>query len=188
MSLHTLRSPFRLSSRSAVLRTLPLVVAAACVASSPLLVGCAGSDSPKVANVKAGPMPEGETWTGVYFHPVFGYLHLQEEGSNVIGRWKRTDQSHWGELSGTVTGNVLHYTWKEHKIGMVGAAATTKGKGYFVYKLNKENIGELDGEFGLNDSEVGSSWKNIKQVRMQPDLKSIGGDAEGVAPGQLAND
>ncbi|HVJ91865.1 MAG TPA: hypothetical protein VM580_18825 [Labilithrix sp.] len=151
------------------------------------IVGCSGGNEPKTANVASSPMPEGETWTGVYFHPVFGYLHMQEEGVNVVGRWKRTDHSHWGELSGTARGNVLHYTWREHKIGMVGASATTKGKGYFVYKLNKDNIGELDGQFGLNDSELGSNWKNVKQVRMPPDLKSIGGDAEGVAPGQLSN-
>jgi len=158
------------------------------LASSSLgLAGCADAQEPKSASVKAGAMPEGESWTGVYFHPVFGYLHLQEEGSNVVGRWKRTDHSHWGEMSGTSNGNVLHYTWKEHKVGMVGASATTHGKGYFVYKVNKENIGELDGEFGLNDSEVGSSWKNVKQVRMPPDLKSIGGDSEGVSPGQLGN-
>jgi hypothetical protein len=163
------------------------LVAAALVSSSLLVVGCGDGNEPKTAKVASGPMPEGETWTGVYFHPVFGYLHMQEEGSNVVGRWKRTDHSHWGELSGTTTGNVLHYTWKEHKIGMVGASATTKGKGYFVYKVNKESIGELDGEFGLNDAEVGSTWKNVKQLRMPPDLKSIGGDGEGVAPGQLSN-
>jgi len=151
------------------------------------ITGCGDGNEPKTAKVASGPMPEGETWTGVYFHPVFGYLHMQEEGANVVGRWKRTDQSHWGELSGTHSGNVLHYTWKEHKIGMVGASATTKGKGYFVYKVNKENIGELKGEFGLNDSEVGSSWNNVKQVRSAVDLKSIGGDAEGVTPGQLSN-
>jgi hypothetical protein len=151
------------------------------------LAGCGEGSEPKTAKVASGPMPEGETWTGVYFHPVFGYLHIQEEGANIVGRWKRTDQSHWGELSGTHGGNVVHYTWKEHKIGMVGASATTKGKGYFVYKVNKENIGELDGEFGLNDTEVGTSWKNVKQIRMPPDLKSIGGDSEGVTPGQLGN-
>lgn len=162
-----------------------IVLATALTASAIAIAGCGDGNEPKTAKVASGPMPEGETWTGVYFHPVFGYLHMQEEGSNVVARWKRTDHSHWGELSGTLTGNVLHYTWKEHKIGMVGASATTKGKGYFVYKVNKENIGELDGEFGLNDSEVGSSWKNVKQLRMPPDMKSIGGDSEGVTPGQL---
>jgi hypothetical protein len=158
------------------------IALATVTALSALSVAGCESKEPSVANVKSGPMPEGEQWTGVYFHPVFGYLHLQEEGSNLVGRWKRTDHTYWGELSGTFSGNVFHYTWKEHKIGMVGAAATTKGKGYFVYKVNKENIGELDGEYGLNDAEVGSSWKGIKQVRMPPDLKSIGGGEEGVAP------
>lgn len=164
-----------------------LFVATVTASAAICIVGCGSSSDPKTAKVASGPMPEGETWTGVYFHSVFGYLHLEEEGANVVGRWKRTDQSHWGELSGTTTGNVLHYTWKEHKVGMVGPSATTHGKGYFVYKVNKENIGEIDGEFGLNDSEVGSNWKNIKQVRMTPDLKSIGGDAEGVTPGQLSD-
>lgn len=167
-------------------RSIRAVVASAFVVSAVLpLAACGGSDAPKRAKVAPGPMPEDEQWTGVYFHPVYGYLHLQEEGNNVVGRWKRTDHSHWGEMSGVTKGNVLHYTWKEHKIGMVGASATTHGKGYFVYTKNKEGIGELKGEFGLNDSEVGSSWNNVKQARMEPDLKSIGGDAEGVTPGQL---
>ncbi len=152
------------------------------------LAACGDTERAKTANVASSPMPEGETWTGVYFHPVFGFLHLQEDGTNVVGRWKRTDQSHWGELSGTRRGNVFHYTWKEHKIGMVGAAATTRGRGYFVYTINPDNnIPELDGEFGMNDSELGSRWKNVKQMRMPVDLKSIGGDAEGVTPGQLSN-
>jgi hypothetical protein len=167
-------------------RTFRRVVAVSAVSVCALaFAGCGGTPEAKTANVPAGPMPDGEQWTGVYFHPVFGYLHMQESGSTIVGRWKRTDHSYWGELSGTTSGNVLHYAWKEHKIGMVGAAATTHGKGYFVYKVNKESIGELDGEFGLNESEVGSSWKNVKQLRMPPDLKSIGGDAEGVTPGQL---
>lgn len=175
MSLRSIRS-LRGICAAVVLSTCALGIAA-----------CGDGGGAKSAKVASGPMPEGETWTGVYYHPVFGYLHMQEEGSNVVARWKRTDHSYWGELSGTTTGNVLHFTWKEHKIGMVGASATTKGKGYFVYGVNKENIGELKGEYGLNDDETGSTWNNVKQVRMPPDLKSIGGDAEGVTPGQLSN-
>jgi hypothetical protein len=144
--------------------------------------GCGGGEGPKTAKVVPGPMPENETWTGVYFHPVYGHLHLMEEGSNVVGRWKRTDHSRWGEMSGTKQGNVFHYTWKEHTVGMIGPSATVHGKGYFVYTMNKEGIGELHGEFGLKESEVGSDWKNVKQQRMQPDLKSIGGESEGVPP------
>jgi hypothetical protein len=145
------------------------------------LAGC-GEPPPKTAQITSGAMPEGENWTGVYYHPVFGHLHMMEEGSNIVAKWKRTDQSHWGELSGTVTGNVLRFQWKEHKVGMVGASMTTTGKGYFVYKMNAENIGELHGQFGMGQDETGSDWKCVKQQRMQPDLKSISGDTGGIAP------
>lgn len=144
--------------------------------------GCGDGNQAKTAKVASGPMPEGESWQGVYFHPVYGYLHLIEEGSNVVGRWKRADQSKWGELSGTKGGNVVHYTWKEHTIGMVGASATTRGKGYFHYQMDQEGRPILEGQFGLNDDETGSDWHNVKQARMQPDLKSIGGDSEGIKP------
>src|SRR5450432_2351481 len=89
------------------------------------VAACGSEGGVKTANIPAGEMPTGETWAGVYYHPVFGYLHMMEEGSNVIARWKRTDQSAWGEMSGTKSGNVLHYAWKEHKIGLVGPAATS---------------------------------------------------------------
>lgn len=147
------------------------------------LAGCGGGDEPKTAKVASGPMPEGEEWNGVYYHSVFGNLHLQEEGSNVVGRWRRADGSYWGELSGTTNGNVFHYTWKEHKIGMVGPSATTHGKGYFVYTKNPDGHGFLKGEYGLNDAEVGSEWTGLKQQNAKPDLKSIGGEGEGLPPG-----
>jgi hypothetical protein len=160
-----------------------MAVCALVASSAAGLVACGSGEGARSANVPAGEMPTGESWNGVYFHPVYGYLHLKEEGSNVIGRWKRTDQSAWGELSGTSTGNVLHYQWKEHKIGLVGPSAETSGKGYFVYKPGKEEgIYELDGQFGMNQNETGSDWHNVKQQRMNPDLKSINGDTGGVAP------
>ena len=149
-----------------------------------LVPGCGdgGGGEAKTANIAPGPMPEGETWTGVYFHPVYGYLHMVEEGSNVVGKWKRADQSKWGELSGSHSGNVLHFTWKEHTVGLVGAGGESEGKGYFVYKLAKAGaIPELDGQYGLKDSEVGSDWHNVKQQRMTPDLKSINGDTGGLS-------
>ena len=146
------------------------------------LVACGGDSGMHAANIKPDNMPEGETWTGVYYHPVYGYLHMVENSDSVVGKWKRTDQSAWGELSGVKTGNVLHYEWKEHKIGLVGPAAESKGKGYFVYKKGtEEGIPELDGQFGIGDDEVGADWHCVKQVRMNPNLNSIGGDPSGTA-------
>ncbi len=163
--------------RSWLLRS---TLVAAALALSVGSAACSNPPSAKSAKVTAGEMPAGESWSGVYFHPVYGYLHLVEEGSNIQGRWRRADQSHWGELSGTREGNVFRYKWTEHKVGMVGNAADARGKGYFVYKAGKDGA-ELDGEFGLNDDEAGSDWHSVKQQRMNPDLRSINGDAAGIA-------
>lgn len=149
-------------------------VSVALALSTVSVVACGGKE-PNAANVKPGPMPEGETWDGVYYHPVYGYLHLVDEGGSLVGRWKSADQSKWGELSGSVDGNVAHYMWKEHKIGMIGPSATSQGKGFFVYKIDDEGHAVLDGQFGLGDEETGSDWHNVKQANMRPDLKSITG-------------
>jgi len=146
------------------------------------LTGCGGGRDSKTAHIVPGEMPSGETWTGVYFHPVYGRLHMVEQDTNVVGKWKRADSSAWGEMSGTKVGNVLHFTWKEHKYGFVGAGGESHGKGVFVYKVNDEKIAELDGQFGLDDEETGSDWHNVKQVRETPDLNSINGDLGGTAP------
>ena len=170
-------------SLSVVTMTLSLAASAVPFAALP---ACGGGDDPKSAKVTAGEMPAGESWTGVYYHQVYGYLHMQEQDSNIVARWKRTDQSAWGELSGTKAGNVFHFTWKEHKYGLPGPAGESKGKGYFQYKLGKEGgIAELDGQYGLNNDETGSEWHCVKQQRMAPDLKSITGDtgsSSGPAP------
>ncbi|MBV9947119.1 MAG: hypothetical protein JOZ69_09750, partial [Myxococcales bacterium] len=76
-----------------------------------VLSGC-GTPTAKFPAVKAQEMPAGESWDGVYYNPVYGYLHLVPQGDTMVGRWKRTDSSHWGELSGNVEGNVFHFTWK----------------------------------------------------------------------------
>ena len=143
------------------------------------LVGCG---EPSAKTVTGGEMPPGETWKGVYFHPVYGNLHMVEAGENVVGRWKHANQSAWGELSGTKSGNVLTFTWKEHKVGLVGAAAESHGRGHFQYAKNDDNIPILTGEYGLNDDDSGSSWNCVKQLNVPPDLKSVSGDTGGLAP------
>ena len=160
------------------LRTLLLACA---VAVSPMaMMGCGESGGVKSANITPGNMPDGESWTGVYFHPVFGNLHMVEQDTNVIAKWMRTDKSAWGRLSGTKNGNVLHFQWSETKYGMVGPSATSTGRGYFVYKMGKEGgIAELDGQYGLGQDEAGSDWHCVKQQRVLPDLNSITGDLPG---------
>ena len=163
---------------------LPLALAAGVFLPACSESGGTAGGSGKVANVKAGSMPEGSSWTGVYFNPQYGNLHLVETGGSVAGKWQRTDKSAWGELNGPVTANVFHFEWTEHKIGLVGSSATSKGKGYFVYsKPPGDNVDDvLKGEWGLGTDEVGNAWDCVKQRHTVPDLKSIGGVAEPGGP------
>jgi hypothetical protein len=142
------------------------------------IVAC-GTPTAKFPQVKAQEMPSGESWDGVYYNPVYGYLHLVPQGDNVVGRWKRTDSSHWGELSGTVEGNLFHFTWKEHRYGAIGPSGDTHGSGQFVYKRSEGDkvVPELDGWYAIDESEKIGDWHCVKQQNMKPDLNTINGES-----------
>jgi hypothetical protein len=140
-------------------------------------MGCGGPQTARFTIAqKAGPMPEGQQWEGVYYNPVYGYLHVVGKDAELVGRWRRTDSSHWGELNGTAEGNLLRYTWTEHRYGGVGPSGDSHGTGVFVYKMGENDVGELDGEYALADSDQIGQWHCIKQVNVKPDLNSINGD------------
>jgi hypothetical protein len=156
---------------------MALVVGVVCVSSS-ALVACGGGAGAKFASIKAGDMPSGESWIGVYYNPVYGYLHMIEQDGNIVGRWKRTDASHWGELSGTSDGNVVHFAWKEHAYGAIGVSGQSSGAGVFIYKMGKGDKAapELDGQYSLEGSSDVAQWHCVKQVGMKADINSISGD------------
>ena len=157
-------------------------MAVAFVAAGGALAACGGGAPAKFGNIKAGELPANESWIGVYYNPVYGYLHIVEQGGdNVVGRWKRTDASHWGDLSGTIEGNVMHFAWKEHQYGAIGPSADIKGTGVFVYKMG-ESAPELDGQYALDDSDSVGQWHCIKQLNVKPDINSISGDNPTDAP------
>lgn len=155
------------------------VWALACVGllALPMVVsGCHGGQSgPKVATVKPDEMPIGGEWEGVYYDQLYGNLHLEVDGDAAVGRWRRDSGESWGELTGTVDGNVMHYEWVEHRIGMVGPSADTRGKGYFVYRDGQvdKDPDYIEGERGLKEDELGQKWKAIKQANVVPDLDSV---------------
>lgn len=138
------------------------------------VLGCGKGDGPKVAAVKPGDMPSDGDWTGVYFSQTYGYLHLIKEGDTVSGKWRTTAGDAWGQMSGTVTGDLYKYEWKEHKIGMVGPSSTSSGRGYFKYSAPKaDEAHEISGEWGLNTDETGRTWKAVKQTNMKPNPDSV---------------
>jgi hypothetical protein len=139
-----------------------------------LMAACGGKQDPKHANVRAGEMPEGGDWPGVYYSQIYGYLHILADGSSANGAWRTTAGDSFGELNGEIEGNLLKYAWTERRIGAVGADANRKGTGYFVYSIPKAGEAhEIIGEWGLGDENAGNEWRAVKQKNMQPDPKSV---------------
>lgn len=163
--------------RLARLSITNVLLASSLIVALPACGGGGGSQGPLRANVQAGDLPEGAEWDGVYYSPLFGYLHLVKDGNAANARWRTTSGEVWGELAGTVTGDMLRYEWEDHKIGMVGPSAKRKGKGYFKYTRPKaDEADELHGEFGVGEDEVGTKWVAVKQKDMKPNLASIAPD------------
>ena len=168
----------RLTERFPVARgaAAHLLVTVALAAAAASAVGCGGPPPPPTtAQVQPEDMPAGGDWTGVFYNPIYGHLHLVREGSAVSGKWRTKAGDKWGELHGTVTGDLARFKWVEHKIGLVGPTATTEGHGYFKYVVPEdENANhELEGEWGLGKAEVGNPWDAIRQRNMLPDLDSV---------------
>jgi hypothetical protein len=138
------------------------------------LAACGPSNEVKHAQVKAGEMPAGAEWQGVYYSPTYGYLHVLVDGKVAQGAWRTGGGDAYGELQGEVDGNVMKYTWTQHKIGMVGAEASSNGHGYFVYSIPKEGEAhKIAGEWGLGESDAGNTWDAVKQTNMQPNPDSV---------------
>ncbi len=142
----------------------------------PFAVGCGGSQAQvKTADhIVPGTMPPGGEWPGVYYDQLYGFLHLTEMNGAVQGAWETTAGDKWGELYGEVKGDVLKFSWTEHKKGVVGPTAKSEGKGYFRYTAGKSGEAqELKGEWGLGENAVGHTWNCLKQLNMEPDPKSV---------------
>jgi hypothetical protein len=158
-------------------RVTAVAVAVALGGLAATTVGCSGGqEKGKVANVKPGAMPDGADWTGQYFSPLFGTLHMVQEGNLVKGAWLRPRKDQCGQLTGNVDGNLLRFDWEEHIDGLVGPNSRAKGKGYFVYSRPAgENVDdEIDGEIGKGLDEVGTPWEAIKQRNVKVDLAAAG--------------
>ncbi|HSC89729.1 MAG TPA: hypothetical protein VLC09_20755 [Polyangiaceae bacterium] len=139
-------------------------------------VACGGGNQPgvKTAQVSPSAMPDGGQWPGVYYNQVYGFLHITETSGAIQGAWRNANGDKWGELYGESEGDLIRFTWKEHKIGVVGPQATSEGKGYFKYTIPKAGEAhELQGEWGLGESDAGNSWNCVKQQNQEPDPKSV---------------
>lgn len=132
------------------------------------------------AGVSAGPMPDDGSFTGVYFSPQYGEMHMIQNGSSVIGEYKKDERS--GRIQGDADGNLMRFEWTETRAMVSNRPTVTRGRGYFRYSVSAtNNEHQIDGEWGLDDNETGGGpWTAVKSKRRQPRLST---DSDGSSSG-----
>ena len=108
-------------------------------------VGCGGGTH----GPKSAAMPEGGNWSGVYFSPQYGEMHLVQNGSAVMGRFKKDERT--GDIQGEADGNLLEFEWTEYKAMVSNRPQETKGHGYFQYLATESGDHRLKGPGGIGD-------------------------------------
>lgn len=140
------------------------------------VVGCGGGS----ASVSAGPMPPEGSFTGVYFSPQYGEMHMIQNGSSVIGEYKKDERS--GRIQGNADGDLMRFEWTETRALVANRPTVTRGRGYFRYSIGgPNNEHSITGEWGLDDNETGGGpWTGVKSKRREPRLST---DSDGSSGG-----
>src|SRR5262245_57910055 len=102
--------------------TRSLILALGCCVA---LAACGGAGP---ARISPRAMPAGGTYTGVWFSPQYGEMHLVQNGATVIGRYEKDERS--GRIQGSVHGDLMRFEWSERREIIVGRPMTTRGHGY----------------------------------------------------------
>jgi hypothetical protein len=134
-----------------------------------VLVGCGGAGKARISD--KGPMPDGGTFTGIWYSPEYGEMHLIQSGDNVRGWFQKNERR--GTIRGSVDGNVARFHWEEKREMVVGKPSVTRGRGYFVYDIETtehgHHIHKLAGEWGTDNAEAGGGpWTATKAKRGTP--------------------
>jgi hypothetical protein len=147
----------------------------AALAAIALLTACAGKGLPPI-EVKS--MPEGGSFTGVWFSPQYGEMHILQSGSSAIGRYTKDERA--GRLQGNVEGDVMRFEWSEQRELIVGRKVQTKGHGYFrIVRDEAEKSWKLVGEWGNDAAERGGGpWNAVKSRTRKPEIDSSGNEVD----------
>lgn len=110
-------------------------------------VGCS---APAVVLPTPTPMPEGASFTGVWFSQQFGRMYLRQVGGDVRGIY---EHDNGGTMEGTVDGNMLKFKWLDPG-DRQAAVRTQQGHGYLMLKPGEQDP-VLEGEWGYDEKYVG---------------------------------
>jgi len=135
--------------------------------------GCGGSGT---TSLRAGPMPDKGSYSGVYFSPQYGEMHMVQNGSAVVGKYKKDERS--GTIQGETDGDLMRFVWTEYKAMVSNRPQVTRGHGYFRYMVDASNGDHLvKGRWGLNESDTdGGEWNAYKSRTREPDLEHFAND------------
>ena len=155
-----------------------------------LLTACSGGGT----QLQVGTMPEGGSFQGVFFSPQYGEMHMVQNGSAVVGKYKKDERS--GDLQGEVEGDVMHFEWTEYKAMVSNRPQESHGRGYFRYMVDPSSGDHvIKGRWGLDDDDTnGGEWNAYKSKTREPDLegfgggKSSGGESEGESSDEASGD
>ncbi|MEM1349930.1 MAG: hypothetical protein AAGI01_15325 [Myxococcota bacterium] len=115
-----------------------------------VLVGFVGCSAPSAVLPTPTPMPEGQSFTGVWYSQQFGRMYLRQVGGDVRGIYEHDDG---GTLEGTVDGNMLKFRWLDPG-DRQAAVRTQQGHGYLVLKRGEPDT-VLEGEWGYDEKYAG---------------------------------
>ncbi len=133
----------------------------------------AGNDTATMQDVdiRPGPMPDGEGFTGSYHSTQIGDVYLEQTGDSVVGTYEydRASCHATGRIEGTAQGNLLRFHWTESQRAC-GRIAPMRGRGYFLFWVDTAGNGRANGEWGVNNNESGGGpWSLFRdRVRRQP--------------------
>jgi hypothetical protein len=127
-----------------------------------VILGCGGSQKPK-----AGSLPQGATFYGVWQSPQYGNMHLCQSGKQVIGDYVKHERV--GRIQGDVEGDLLVFQWEDRRELVSGKPQVRRGRGYFRIEIGEDGDHYVKGEWGMDDLTGGGPWNAVKLRRGQPD-------------------
>jgi len=128
-----------------------------------VILGCGGSQKPK-----AGPLPEGATFYGVWQSPQYGNMHMCQSGKQVIGDYVKHERA--GRIQGDLDGDLLIFQWEDRRELVSGKPQVRRGRGYFRIEIGEDGDQYVKGEWGMDDDlSGGGPWNAVKLRRGQPD-------------------
>jgi hypothetical protein len=148
----------------------PAVLVLSALLSLAIVPGC-GGDGVRHANVSAGAMPDGQSFTGVWHSPQYGEMQVVQTGAHVVGEYTRDERR--GRIQGTAQGDLFRFEWQEERELIRGRPTTTRGHGYFQFQIGGDGDAYIVGEWGHDDNETGGGpWRAARDRRRQPHLST----------------